>query len=108
MGDLGVDGMVIHSCVNLEVLTAVIMVKTIILDVTLCSVVEICQPFRVNFCLYIYCPEDGSTTSLETFINFYKTDSTTSMRTPPFFITVFLIPLEMPRLVQFVPVSVRV
>jgi len=51
MGDLEVDGMVIHSCVNFHVLTAVIMVKTIILDVTPCNVVEICQPFRVNFCL---------------------------------------------------------
>jgi len=54
MGDLGVDGMVKHSCVNLEVLTAVIMVKTLILDVTPCSVVETRQPFRVNFCLYIF------------------------------------------------------
>ena len=41
MGGLGVDGMVLHSCVNLEVLTAVIMVKIIILDVTACNVVEI-------------------------------------------------------------------
>jgi hypothetical protein len=64
MGDLGVDGMVIHSCVNFEVLTAVIMVKTIILDVTPYSVVEICQTFRVNFSLYLYCPEVGSIMSL--------------------------------------------
>jgi hypothetical protein len=99
MGDLGVDGMVIHSCVNLEVLTAVIMVKTIILDVTPYSMVEMCQPFRVNFCLQLCCPEVGITMFLETFINFYKTDSATSKKTPPFLITVFLTPLETVRLV---------
>jgi len=49
VGDLGVDGMVLQSCVNLEVLTAVIMAKTIIFYVTLCNVVEICQTFRVKF-----------------------------------------------------------
>jgi len=89
----------IHSCVNLEFQTAVIMVKTVIWDVTPCSVVEICQPFRVNVWLHLYCPEDGSTMSIETFINFYQTDSATSKKTPPFVITVFLTPIEMARLV---------
>ena len=80
MGDLGVDGKVIHySCVN-----AVIMGNIIFLNVTPCSVIEICQPFIVNFCLRLYYPEDGSTMFLERLINFYKTDSATSKKTAPF------------------------
>lgn len=51
--------------------------------------------FQSKLLPYLYCPGVGSTMSLATFINFYKTDSATSEKTPPFVITVFLSPLEM-------------
>jgi len=97
--DLGVDGMVLHSCVNLEVLTAVIMANTIILDVTPCNVVEICQPFKVKFASNFTALRVEIPCALETFANFYKTDSAMSTKTPPLVTTVFFTPLEKASLV---------